>query len=560
MPACFSRVAGLTGLVLIGLVHPAIAGPLPPPNASCASAIDVSAGGEFVGSLDGGLSGPPSSCLPTHSVRREVWYTFTAPTAGRLTVTTCGTFSFEQVDAYLTVFTDCPNLGGVELACNDEMTAAQVAEFCNGSTHPGSTHDSVVRPVLAAGQTVKIRATHNSLTSSFVGHRLRVSFGIQNDRCADAIDVGTGGVFAGTLEAATPDGDAYCPNATGAPDAWYQFIAPSNGTLSVSTCGTNDASGMDTVLSVYAAGGACAGAGLACNDDWHTGGLPPTACQGLDVSPMRDSATSVPVAAGQMYKIRVSRYNTTTVVGPFTLRATFKIHNDDCEDAQSVLLGNYNGTLVGASIDGSASCVTPAAADVWYRLGSFALPGIAWVRTCGTNDLAGQDTGIDTVLSLHASCGGPALVCNDDWTSSAQPVACVATDLGFARDSSVAVARNAGEPTLIRVSRFSTSSSGPFRLLVDYDPLGACCRGAQCAVETFSACSSGGVFRNVAACTPSLCCRADINDTGTLSVQDIFDFLSLYFTNDPRADFNLAGGVTVQDIFDFLAAYFTGCH
>jgi len=54
-------------------------------------------------------------------------------------------------------------------------------------------------------------------------------------------------------------------------------------------------------------------------------------------------------------------------------------------------------------------------------------------------------------------------------------------------------------------------------------------------------------------------CTADFNLSGTLSVQDIFDFLAAYFGNDPLADFNASGTISVQDIFDFLAAYFAGC-
>lgn len=55
------------------------------------------------------------------------------------------------------------------------------------------------------------------------------------------------------------------------------------------------------------------------------------------------------------------------------------------------------------------------------------------------------------------------------------------------------------------------------------------------------------------------CCAADFNADGTLSVQDLFDFLSAYFASDPAADFNDVGGITVQDIFDFLNAWFAGC-
>ena len=55
------------------------------------------------------------------------------------------------------------------------------------------------------------------------------------------------------------------------------------------------------------------------------------------------------------------------------------------------------------------------------------------------------------------------------------------------------------------------------------------------------------------------CCKADFNQAGGVTVQDIFDFLSAYFAAAPQADIN-GGGISVQDIFDFLGAYFAGCN
>ncbi len=54
-------------------------------------------------------------------------------------------------------------------------------------------------------------------------------------------------------------------------------------------------------------------------------------------------------------------------------------------------------------------------------------------------------------------------------------------------------------------------------------------------------------------------CPGDFNCSGTVTVQDIFDFLGAFFGSDPSADFNGVGGVTVQDLFDYLAAYFSPC-
>jgi predicted small integral membrane protein len=54
-------------------------------------------------------------------------------------------------------------------------------------------------------------------------------------------------------------------------------------------------------------------------------------------------------------------------------------------------------------------------------------------------------------------------------------------------------------------------------------------------------------------------CSADFNNSGGLSVQDIFDFLGAWFMGTPSADFNGANGIDVQDIFDFLNGWLAGC-
>lgn len=76
-----------------------------------------------------------------------------------------------------------------------------------------------------------------------------------------------------------------------------------------------------------------------------------------------------------------------------------------------------------------------------------------------------------------------------------------------------------------------------------------------CVLSDFFFC--GSIITDPATLTV---CPADLNCSNSLTVQDIFDFLTAYFSNDPRGDFNGSGlPATVQDIFDFLAAYFAGC-
>ncbi len=58
---------------------------------------------------------------------------------------------------------------------------------------------------------------------------------------------------------------------------------------------------------------------------------------------------------------------------------------------------------------------------------------------------------------------------------------------------------------------------------------------------------------------PPPSCPADFDGSGSLSVQDIFEFLNAWFASLPSADFDGMNGTDVQDIFSFLNAWFAGC-
>jgi WD40 repeat protein len=70
--------------------------------------------------------------------------------------------------------------------------------------------------------------------------------------------------------------------------------------------------------------------------------------------------------------------------------------------------------------------------------------------------------------------------------------------------------------------------------------------------------SDGAVIKALIPPLPPLC-RADLNNDGELTFDDIQAFVALYNANDPRADFNSDGEWTFDDIQAFIAAYNAGC-
>ncbi len=58
---------------------------------------------------------------------------------------------------------------------------------------------------------------------------------------------------------------------------------------------------------------------------------------------------------------------------------------------------------------------------------------------------------------------------------------------------------------------------------------------------------------------PSDDCRGDYNNSGSVTVQDLFDFIAGYFDLENNADMDASGTWTPQDLFDFLSAWFVGC-
>jgi hypothetical protein len=94
------------------------------------------------------------------------------------------------------------------------------------------------------------------------------------------------------------------------------------------------------------------------------------------------------------------------------------------------------------------------------------------VDTCGTHALQGEDTGIDSVLSIHNGVPRTAEneeTCNDDWVSGVAPSnACSGLDTSGTRDSALIYEIGEAETVFIRVSDYLGREDGRFLMNVGF--------------------------------------------------------------------------------------------
>jgi hypothetical protein len=66
-------------------------------------------------------------------------------------------------------------------------------------------------------------------------------------------------------------------------------------------------------------------------------------------------------------------------------------------------------------------------------------------------------------------------------------------------------------------------------------------------------------FDDVAVDLERVDCRADVDGSGSLSVQDVFSFMDAWFDGAPAGDFDGSGRIDMHDVFAFLNAWLAGC-
>lgn len=292
------RVGGTGGASGAGVLNiaPPVCAPTGPANDNCANAITLSDGVPVEGSNVGATNDGTASCGSSGS-SPDVWFAYTPASSAQVTVSTCGTASFDTV---LSIHSAC---GGGQVACLDDTTG------CAGYT-------TRLVASLTGGVRYLIRvAGYNGATGSFTVSASGGGGGgpgpvaPANDACANRAGVGIGATPFTTVNATT-DGPSHAlclsnGQSLVANDVWFNHPATVTGNLVVSTCG----SGFDTFLAVYDGYG-CADFEsrlMACNDDFQC------------VGGTTQSQVVVPVVAGTSYTIRIGGFNGATGTGTLNL-------------------------------------------------------------------------------------------------------------------------------------------------------------------------------------------------------------------------------------------------
>jgi len=254
----FSGIAGTTYYILAGGYEGAsgnlkIFATLPPSvpaNDHCSNAVALVSGVTNIANTTPATTtgDPKPNCA--EDVGKGVWYTVTPVSSGTVAVSTCGS----DFDTALGIYTgSCSAL--VQLTCDDDGGCGNKTSAKNFSGIADTTYYILAGGYDGASGNLKIMATLPPPVPV-------------NDLCSNAVALVSGMTNAVNTSTATATDD---PKPNCAPNVgkgvWYTVTPGSNGTVTVSTCGSD----FDTALGIYT--GSCGAlVQIACDDDGGCGG------------------------------------------------------------------------------------------------------------------------------------------------------------------------------------------------------------------------------------------------------------------------------------------------
>ena len=375
----------LAGVLMLSLGAAHIAsgvGVLPttasPPNDDCSTAQAIGDVTNHAYDTTGARFDGRAYCM----VSPNIWYCYTAPCTGNVTVRLSGA----NYDTMLAVYNGCQCFPDDLIECNDDF---------------GSGYESQITFAATAGSRYLIEVGGYGLEKG--QGRLTVHCEGQtppppppstppNNDCANAQPVGDVTNLAFDTRNATFDGRGLCMRS---PNIWYCYTASCTGNVTVSLLG----SGYDTMLAVYN-GCDCqptSSALIECNDDSGS---------------QLQSRITFAATAGSRYLIEIGGYGSETGRGVLTITCAGQSgspSNDRCANARTVGdVTNLAFDTRNATFDGPGYCMNGP--NLWYRYAA-TCTGQAVVSLCGS--------GFDTVLAVYKGweCyprASDMIGCNDD--------------------------------------------------------------------------------------------------------------------------------------------------
>jgi hypothetical protein len=285
----------------------------PPVNDTCANATRILQDGTYNANTT--LADQEGSSTCEFNPAGDVYWLFTSPTSGTATINTCGS----DFDTVLSIHSGCPATTANQITCNDQSFSCP------------NVNNSFLSFSATQGQTYIVRVVGwNGLRGNVV-----LNVDAPNRATADACGAGATPLVEdvetiGSLYDNTPSSQSdTCGGNSAQRDAWYRFISPESGTLTVTTCGSrnflsNGVAGVDTVISLF---DACAAGQIACND--QAGGP-------CGTSSFFDSTTSIAYAGNVPVFIRVTNYGFGNIAdwygnGMFRIRASVGVSCNDID-------------------------------------------------------------------------------------------------------------------------------------------------------------------------------------------------------------------------------------
>ncbi len=304
---------------------------------------------------------------------KSVWWTWTAPTAGTVTLSTDGS----DFDTTLGVY--------VGTAVNSLATIA-------GDNDSGEGTRSLVSFTATAGTTYRIAVDgFNGTSSGSIALALSLvvtppipindAFSSRSIITLSAnVATLTGTNIGSSKETGEPD---HAGN-SGGRSVWWTWTAPSSGTLTLTTGGSN----FDTLLAVYTGSAVNALTLVTSNDEDPSGGV-------------NTSRVQFNVTIGTVYQIAVDGQNTglNLAIGNITLNATYSTIVIPANDnfAMRTVVPGATATLTGSNVAATAEIGepahhSPAARSLWWSWTAPSTTSIM-INTFGSS--------FDTVLAVY---------------------------------------------------------------------------------------------------------------------------------------------------------------